>query len=125
MCSDSHDKTLVCDHVTINDEHCPHSVPTHDYKFPFHSTAITGRQYNRPPSADIHFPNPSDLINFTKSDNNISNIRIPHIPIRERFKESKEGGKSCSWGNINRKFNVLILYREPSCFIHSFTKSSR
>ena len=74
--------------------HCPHSIPTHDTKFPFHSTAITGRQYNRSPSADIHFPNPSDLINFTKSDNT-SSIRIPQIPIREKFEELKEGGKSC------------------------------
>ena len=79
----------------------------HDIKFPFHSTAITGRQYNRPPSADIHFPNPSDLINFTKGENTL-NIRIPQIPIKERFEELKEGGKSCRGISIVNYLNFFI-----------------
>lgn len=65
----------------------------HDTEFLFHSSAITGRQYNRPPSADVHFPDPLDLINYTKNDN-ASRIRIPLTLIQERFEElPKQDGK--------------------------------
>ena len=56
-------------------------------------TAITGRQYSKLPLADVHFPNPPDLTNYTKSENT-SKVRIPLSLIQERLKELTEGGKN-------------------------------
>ena len=55
-------------------------------------TAITGKLYNGPPSTDVYFPDPLDLMNYTKNDNT-SRIRIPLTLIMEKFEQLKEGGK--------------------------------
>ena len=79
-------------------------IPTCDEDlYSISCTAITGRQYDKPPSDDIQFPHPFDLINYTMSVN-ISKIRIPLIPVRERFEVLKEGGKTHSYsGTFNGK----------------------
>ena len=54
-------------------------------------TAITGRQYKRPPQADVQFPDHLDLINYTMSDDT-SKIILPLSLLQERFEELEEGG---------------------------------
>ena len=51
---------------------------------------VSAEQYAGPPSADLHFPNKDDLVNYTKSKD-MSEITIPSTLVREKLEEVNEG----------------------------------
>ena len=51
---------------------------------------VSAEQYAEPPSADLHFPNKDDLVNYTKSKD-MSEITIPSTLVREKLEEVNEG----------------------------------
>ena len=53
-------------------------------------TVVSAEQYAEPPSADLHFPNKEDLINYTKSKD-MSEIIIPSTLVREKLEEENDG----------------------------------
>ena len=54
-------------------------------------TVVSAEQYAEPPSADLHFPNKDDLVNYTKSKD-MSEIIIPSTLVKEKLQEGN-GGK--------------------------------
>ena len=81
LCTNSHDKTLV--RVLIRGIRRNHYLTT--------VTAITGKQYKRVPTADLVFPDASDVINNTTS--HISRVHIPQSLIKKHFEALMQGGK--------------------------------
>ena len=51
---------------------------------------VVGEQYGEPPSIDLQFPLPDDLVNYTSSENT-STITIPSSLIEERLRETENG----------------------------------
>ena len=63
------------------------------YEFNPHNFAVVvGKKYEEPPTTDLQFPLPADLINYTRSEN-ISTITIPPSLVQERLKEAGDGGR--------------------------------
>ena len=53
-------------------------------------TVVSAEQYAEPPSADLHFPNKEDLVNYTRGKD-MSEIVIPSTFVREKFEEENDG----------------------------------
>jgi C4-type Zn-finger protein len=51
---------------------------------------VLGEQYREPPSIDLQFPLPDDLVNYTSSQNSTT-ITIPSSLIEERLREAENG----------------------------------
>ena len=61
---------------------------------------VVGEQYNEPPSNDLHFPIPADLVNYTNNTNTLT-ITIPSSLVEERLWEMGDNGKL--------KFSLMLI----------------
>ena len=53
---------------------------------------VVGEKYREPPSANLQFPTPADLVNYTNSTNT-STITIPSSLVKERLREVGNDGE--------------------------------
>lgn len=52
---------------------------------------VVGEQYKEPPTTDLHFPLPTDLVNYTTSED-ILTITIPPSLVQERLEAVGDNG---------------------------------
>ena len=52
---------------------------------------VAGEQYREPPTIDLQFPLPDDLVNYTSSKNT-SSITVPSSLVEQRLREAENGG---------------------------------
>ena len=63
---------------------------------------LVGEHYEEPPTTDLHFPLPIDLVNYTRSED-ISTITVPLSLVQERLQEAGGSGILVTCFNIPNK----------------------